>query len=150
MNSVMFFFQMLGVLKAHLVYRSRMTAGHTTCSQKSSIFPSGTPKKELESLQKQNIIVPLGMYETSEWCNSLLLVPKANGKVQLYLDLANLNKTLIRPVHRGPTLNDILPRLLGIKYLTVIDASSGNHKLKLDEKPPYLTIFSCPFDSTNI
>ena len=38
-------------------------------------------KKELDRLQKQQIIMPLGVDETSEWCNSFVLGPKANGKV---------------------------------------------------------------------
>ena len=59
--------------------------------------------------------------EASEWCSSFVLVPKANGKVWMCLDLARLNKALIRPVHRDPTLKDILLD----KYLTLIDASSG-------------------------
>ena len=40
-------------------------------------------------------------------------------------------------------LHDILPRLEGMKYLILIDVSSGYHNLKLDEKL-YLT-FSCLF-----
>ena len=42
-------------------------------------------KEELEKLQKWDIIAPLGMDETVEWCNSFNLVPKANGKVRLCL-----------------------------------------------------------------
>ena len=77
---------------------------------------------------------------------ALILVPKANGKVKLYLDLAILTKVLIRSVHRGLTLNDILPRLTGTKYLILINMSSGYHNLKVDEKSSYLTTFSCTFD----
>ena len=29
----------------------------------------------------------------------------------------------------GPTLNDILPKLNNIRYLSLVDASSGNHNL---------------------
>ena len=54
-------------------------------------------------------ITPLGVNDTMEWCNSFELVPKANGKVRLCLDPVRLNQALIRPIHRGPTLNDILP-----------------------------------------
>ena len=50
------------------------------------------------------------MDKTMEWCNSFVLVPKANGKVRLYLDPVQLNQALIRPIHRGPTSNDILPK----------------------------------------
>ena len=37
--------------------------------------------EELGRLQRQQIIVTLGMDKTSKWCNSFMLVPKANGKV---------------------------------------------------------------------
>ena len=52
-----------------------------------------------------------------------------NGKVQLYLDPARLNKVLIRPVHRGLILNDILHILAGVKDLTLTDASLGYNNL---------------------
>ena len=38
-------------------------------------------KEELDRLQKQQIIIPLEVDEISEWCNSFVLVPRANGKV---------------------------------------------------------------------
>ena len=57
--------------------------------------PRGVPyvlqkpfKDELERLQQQDIIAPLGVDEMSEWCNSFVLVPKANSKVRLCLDPA--------------------------------------------------------------
>ena len=78
-------------------------------------------KDELHWLQKLDIIAPLGIGETVEWCNSFVLVPKANGKVRLCLDPVRLNKALIRPVHRGPSLNDILPRLSNVQYMSIID-----------------------------
>ena len=74
-----------------------------------------------------------------------MLVPKANGKVRLCLDPARLNQTLIRPVHWGPTLNDILATLNNIQYMSIINASSGYHNLKLDKQSSYLSTFSCPF-----
>ena len=42
-------------------------------------------------------------------------------------------------------LNDILPRLSNVKYMSIIDASSRYNNLKLDEKSSYLTTFACPF-----
>ena len=81
----------------------------------------------------------------SEWCNSFVLVPKANGKLQLCLDPARLIKVLIRLMHRVPTLNDIPSRLAGVKYFMLIDASLAYHNLKLDEQSSYLTTFSYPF-----
>ena len=102
-------------------------------------------KYKLDWLQKLDISTPLGIEETVEWCNSFVLVPKANGKVRLCLDPVRCNQALIRPMHRGPMLNDILPRLNNVKYMSIIDVSSGYHNLKLDEKSSYLTMFACPF-----
>ena len=62
-----------------------------------------------------------------------MLVPKANGKVWLCLDPAHLNQEL-RPIHRGPGLNNILPKLSNAKYISFIDMSSGYHDLKLELK----------------
>ena len=102
-------------------------------------------KEELEHLQQMDIITPLRVDETAECCNSFLLVPKTNGKVRLCLDLVWFNQALIRPIHRGPTLNDILPRLNNVQYMSIINVSSGYHNLWLDMQSSYLTTFSYPF-----
>ena len=107
-------------------------------------------QEELYRLLKQQIIVPLCVDETSEWCNSFVLFPKANTKVQLCFDSARLNEALIRPVQRGPTLNDILPRLTGFQYLTLIDACFGYNNLKLDESSSYLYTFPVYLAGTGI
>ena len=86
-------------------------------------------KEELEHLQKIDIITPLGLDEMAEWCNSFVLVPKANGKVRLCLDPAQLNQALIRLIHQGPTLNNILPRLNNVQYMSIINASLRCHNL---------------------
>ena len=92
-----------------------------------------------------DISTPLGVDKTAEWCNSFVLVPKAKGKVRLCLDPVRLNQALIRPIHRGPTLNNILPKLNNVQYMSIIDVSSGYHNLQLDTKLSYLTTFACPF-----
>ena len=102
-------------------------------------------KEELKCLQKMDIITHLGVDEMVEWCNSFLLVSRADGKVRLCLDLPWLNQALIRPIQRGLTLNDILPRLNNVKYMSIIDASLKYHNLQLDTQVSYLTTFTCLF-----
>ena len=102
-------------------------------------------KKELQQLQELDIIMPLGVDKTAEWCNSFGLVPKANSKVWLSLDPAQLNQALIRLICRGPTLNDILPKLNNVQCMSIIDASLAYHNLKLDKQSSYLTTFVCLF-----
>ena len=102
-------------------------------------------KKELDCLQRMDIKATLGVDRTAKWCNSFVLVPKTNGKVWLCLDPVQLNQALIRPIHRGPTLNNILLRLNNMQYMSTIYVSSGYHNLKLDIQSSYLTTFACPF-----
>ena len=54
-----------------------------------------SPRDELEMLQRQQAIVQLGIDETSKWCNSIMLMPKGNGKVILCLDPAMLGGCLL-------------------------------------------------------
>ena len=102
-------------------------------------------EEELKHLQKQDLTAPLGVDETAEWCNSFVLVIKSNDRVRLCLDPAWLNQVLIKLVHRGPILNDILPRLNNAKYLSLLDVRSGYHNLKLGERSSYLKTFTCQF-----
>ena len=57
------------------------------------------------------MLAPLRLDETVEWCNSFITVPKPNGIVPLYLHSMRLNQALIKLVHRGLTINDILSKL---------------------------------------
>ena len=50
----------------------------------------------------------------------------------------------IRPGHRYPTVNDILPKLTNVHYQTLINNSSVYHRHRLDKKF-YLTNFACQF-----
>ena len=93
-----------------------MTADHTRQSPEWYHMCYRNPERGARKLQRKQSIVTLGV-----------------------------NKVIIKPVHRGQTLNDSLPRLAGVKYLTLIDASSGHHNLKLDKKSSHLKTFCCPF-----
>ena len=58
-------------------------------------------------------------YKTYKWCYSFVLVPKANSKVRLSLDLTQLNKILIWSIYRGLILNDILPKLCYVRQCSL-------------------------------
>ena len=62
-----------------------------------------------------------------------MIVPKPNGTTYLNLVPLRLNQALIRSVHRGSTINDIMPKLKYACYITLINASSGYYNLKWDK-----------------
>ena len=79
-------------------------------------------KEEFKWVGKQQIIIPLDVNENLSGAAVSFWLPKVMGN-QVMLR-SGTNKALIRQIHRGPVLNDILLRLTGVKNLTLIDASS--------------------------
>ena len=132
-------------MKAHSLYSSSQTAPYQAPPRHVAYVLQKPFQEELQQLQVLDIIMPLGVDETAEWCNSFVLVPKANSTVWLYLEPVQLNQTLIRLIHRGPKLNDILPKLNNVQYMSIINVNLGYHNLKLDKWSSYLTTFACPF-----
>ena len=94
---------------------------------------------------KQQSIVFLDIDKASEWCDSFVLVQKANRKVSLCLYVAYLNKVLIMQIHKGLTLTNILPRLAGDQYLMFINATLGYYNFRLDEQLSCLIPVFCHF-----
>ena len=82
-------------------------------------------KAELDRMIKLGIIEPLKIDECSDWCNSYVTEEKSSGDVWMCIDPAKLNCIIVRPIHRGQTVSDILSRLLGATYLFLLDTTSG-------------------------
>ena len=102
-------------------------------------------KKELDKLLDEKILHKVDIGEPIEWLNSFVCVKKPNGKIRLYLDQTHLNKWIIRPRHSSKFFDDVLHKLNGAKYFTVVDSTSSFFNHKLDEESSKLTIFGMPF-----
>ncbi len=62
-------------------------------------------------------------------------MPIPQGSKQSYFQRAS----------RIPTLEEILRKLSGAKYPSIVDAKCGYWNVKLYQEPSYLTIFNSPF-----
>ena len=93
----------------------------------------------------EEILHKVDISEPIEWLNSFICVKKANGKIRLCLDPTHLNKWIIRPRHSAKLVDDILHRLNGAKWFTVVDSTSSFFNHKLDEESSKLTTFGTPF-----
>ena len=100
-------------------------------------------KEELDSLTAKGILSPVK--EPTDWVNSCVCVTKPNGKIRLCLDPKDLNRAIKRPYRYMPTLDDVLPKLSGAKFFTILDARSGYWNVKLDRASSLLTTFNTPF-----
>ena len=98
-------------------------------------------KMELNKLCKEGILHKVDISEPIEWLNSFVCVKKSNGKIRLCLDPTHLNKWIIRPCHSARLVDDILHRLNGAKYFTVVDSTSLFFNHKLDKESSKLMTF---------
>ena len=104
-----------------------------------------TLKDELDKLVKEGILHEVDISEPIEWLNSFVCVKKTNRKIRLCLDPTHLNKWIIHPRHSAKLVNDILHRLIGAKYFTVVDSTSSFSNHKLDQETSKLMMFSTPY-----
>ena len=102
-------------------------------------------KKELDKLVDEKILHKVDIGEPIEWLNSFVCVKKTKGKIQLCLDPTHLNKWIIRPRHSSKIVDDMLHKLNGAQYFTVVDSTSSFFNHKLDEDSSKLTTFGMPF-----
>ena len=65
--------------------------------------------------------------------------------MHICIDPVKLNHVIIRPVHRGQTVSDILSKLSGATYFSLLDATSGFWNCALDEESSKLTTFATPY-----
>ena len=71
---------------------------------------------------KQGIIVPLGIDEPGDWSNSFVCVQKLQGKIRLCLEPTQLNKYIVHPHHNAELVEDLLPKLSGVKIFSIMGA----------------------------
>ena len=61
------------------------------------------------------------------------------------LDPIHLNKWIIRPHHSAKLVDNVLHKLNGAKYFTVVDSTTSFFNHMLDEESSKLTTFGTPF-----
>ena len=93
-------------------------------------------KETLNELRGSGVIEPVT--KPTPWISSKLTVPEKNGKIRVYLDPKDLNKTILRENYPMPTIEDIATRLHDAKVFSVLDAQNGFWHVKLGEDSLYL------------
>ena len=81
---------------------------------------------------EQGVISPVTA--PTEWCAGIVPVLKPNGKVQICVDLTELNKAIRWEVHPMPSVDESLAKLGNSKILSKLDANSGFWQIPLDEE----------------
>ena len=96
-------------------------------------------------MEQQGIIIKVTEGQPTDWVDSLVYQRKKNGKLRICLDPKDLNKAIKRDYHVTRTVEEILPKLNGAQYFSILDAKCGYWNVELDEESSFLTTFISPF-----
>ena len=75
----------------------------------------------------------------------MVVVPKPNRRVRIYVDLKPLNQSVLREVHPLSKVETTPAQLSGATVLSKIDTNSGFWQIPLDPASRLLTTFLTPF-----
>ena len=100
-------------------------------------------QEEIERMLQLDVIEPVD--EPTEWCSPIVVVPKADGRVRICVDLTKLNQAVRREVYHMPTVEETLGSLTEGSVFSKLDANSGFHQIVLNPESAKLTTFITPF-----
>ena len=98
-------------------------------------------EEELQRMEQQGVISKVT--QPTDWCSGMVVVPKANGRVRICVDLTHLNKVVKREIHPMSSVDESLAKLGKASVFSKLDANSGFWQLPLDEESK-LTTFITP------
>ena len=129
------FFQGIGLMDGEISIKLKEGAiPHVEPIRRVPLVMQEPLKKELDKLVDERILDKVDITEPIKWLNSFVCVKKPNGKIRLCLDPTHLNKWIIRPRLSSKLVDDVLHKLNGAQYLTVVDSTSSFFNHKLDEE----------------
>ena len=94
-------------------------------------------KVEEEPFRMEQMQIISKVDEPTEWCAGMVVVPKADGKVRICVDLTKLNESILREYHPLPNIDHTLAQLAGATIFSKLDA--------LSPESAKLTTFITPF-----
>ena len=100
-------------------------------------------KKGIERMLELGVIRPV--QEPTDWCAPIVIVPKANGKVRLCVDLTKLNLSVKREIHPLLSVENTLGKFGNSKVFSKLDANSAFWQRTLSESSQLLTTFVTPW-----
>ena len=80
-------------------------------------------EEELRRMGQQGVISKVT--QPTGWCSGMVVVPKANGRVRICVDLTHLNKAVKREIHLMSSVDESLAKLGKASVFSKLDANSG-------------------------
>lgn len=98
-------------------------------------------KASLDEDVCRGIIAPVPIGTPVEWCTTMVITEKKNGKLRRTIDLQQLNNHCLRETHHCPSPFQLACQVPPNTKKTILDAVDGYHAIALDEQSQPLTAF---------
>jgi len=99
--------------------------------------------QELERMEAQGVISKVE--QPTDWCAGIVVVPKPNRNLRIFVDLTKLNENVRKERHILPSVEHTLAQLTGATIFTKLGANVGFWQIKLTEESSFYTTFITPF-----
>ena len=101
-------------------------------------------KATLDDMVMQSIIAPVT--RPTDRVSAMVLAAKRNtDDIRVCIDPGDLNKAIKRPHYPLRTIEQVVAKLAGAKFFTVLDAKQAFYHIPLDEESSYHTTFATPY-----
>jgi len=99
-------------------------------------------EEELLRLESNNIIERV---QTSNWTSPIVIAKKQNGKLRLCVDFSTgVNNAIMNNKHPLPTVENIVSKLNGSCFFSLLDLSDAFFQVEIDEAHREITIITTP------
>ena len=81
----------------------------------------------------------------TQWCTTMVVVPKRSGSIRICVDLTPLNESVMREIHPIQKIAITLAQLTGAKLFTKLNTNIGFWQVPLPKHSRLLTTFITPY-----
>lgn len=97
-------------------------------------------EKEIQTMLDNDIIEPVS--GPTPWISPIVPVPKpGKNEIRICTDAKLANKAILRSRHTFPTIEDLVVKLNGAKFISKFDLRSGYNQIMIDPESRYITAF---------
>ncbi len=94
-----------------------------------------------QNIDKLLIVGFIQSIEEGTWLSPIIIIPKKNVKLKIYINFRKLNVATKKDPYPLPFTNEVLNTIAGYEINSFLDGYSGYHQISITPKDKYKTTF---------